>query len=208
MSVNYQSATFVAEYLGVSTGSVHNWSKNPPEGFPEPDSVHYGLNGKVTARGWLPERLPAMREWQADRLGKKPEEAAAEWLLIDAAMAAGPRSKKATRVPPGQIALDIPTGYGKPVTVEKVACHADLAEKADDILIGTYGDDRIGDAAFKALGVLYAHIDGPQEEFTVGFEALECLVSAGYAAVQYSQDDSRAVVVLAEPVLSEPAEGE
>jgi hypothetical protein len=207
MSVKYQSATFVAEYLGVSTGSVHNWSKNPPEGFPEPDSIHYGLDGKVTARGWLPERLPAMREWQAARLGKKAEEAAAEWLLIDAEMSKGNR-RKVTQVPPGQIALDIPTGYGKPVTVERVACPADLAEKTDDILIGTYNDDRIGDAAFKALGILYAHVDGPQEEFTVGFEALECLVSAGYAAVQYSQDDSRAVVVLGEPVLPGSTEGE
>ena len=106
-AVKYQSATFVAAYLGVSTGSIHNWSTNPPEGFPGPDSVHYGLDGKVTARGWLAERLPSMREWQATRLQKEGEDASAHWLLVDEAMRRKGRKKKVTRVPPGQIAFDL-----------------------------------------------------------------------------------------------------
>lgn len=108
MPVNYQSATFVARYLGVSTGSLHNWATNTPDGFPKADCEIYGIGSKVTARGWLPEHLPLLREWYARRLDlTKPEDAAAHWLLVDAAMTRTKR-KSLTRVPPGQIALDIP----------------------------------------------------------------------------------------------------
>jgi hypothetical protein len=113
MPATYQSATFVAAYLGVSTGSVHNWATNPPEGFPEPDCEIYGIGSKVTARGWLSERLPSMREWQAKRLHKEGEEATAYWLLVDEAMRRGGK-KKATRVPPGQIAWDFSGDEKKP----------------------------------------------------------------------------------------------
>jgi hypothetical protein len=119
MPATFQSATFVASYLGVSTGSVHNWATNPPEGFPEPDCEIYGVGGKVTARGWLPERLPAMREWQAKRLHKEDEDAVAYWLLVDEAMRQGGKKKKATRVPPGQIAFDLSaTGVKSEATSE------------------------------------------------------------------------------------------
>lgn len=109
--VNYQSATYVARYLGVSPGSVHNWSTNPPEGFPDPDCVLYGIDNKVTARGWLPEHLPLLREWYAAKMKWDSEKAAAEWLLIDAELFKN-LTVKTTQVPPspvgeGQLTIDL-----------------------------------------------------------------------------------------------------
>lgn len=210
MTIKYQNATFVANYLGVSTGSIHNWSTNPPAGFPEPDSVHYGEDNKITARGWLPERLPSMREWQAKRLGKEGADAEAHWLMVDAEMRKG-RKNKRTQVPPGQIAIDIPQASATDlVRVEKVVSEAGVFDKFDDILIGTYGDDRIGDASFTLLG----HLQGWSEEILeeiveVDSKALEELVASGYARTDKRTDGAgdRLTVTLVEPVVKPTEEG-
>lgn len=122
--ITYQSATFVAKYLGVSTGSVHNWTMNPPDGFPEPDCEIYGVGGKITARGWIPERMPSLRTWYAKRLELEPEDAEAHWLLVDAAMTRETR-KASIPVPVGQMAIEMPLfenakdGVAEPVTTEE-----------------------------------------------------------------------------------------
>ena len=112
MATEYISATGVALYLGVTAGSVHNWCKEPPEGFIEPDSITRGIDGKITARGWFPERLPDMREWMTVRLGLKTQvDIDAHWALVNEHLKN--RRKKGGRaqsVPKGQTAIPMTEG--------------------------------------------------------------------------------------------------
>jgi hypothetical protein len=92
--MEFVSATAVAAYLGVTAGSVHNWCTNPPEGFIEPDAVTRGIDGKVVARSWFPEKLPQMREWMENRLKLETEiDKANHWSLVNE----GLKSKRETK---------------------------------------------------------------------------------------------------------------
>lgn len=110
MAMEFVSATAVAAYLGVTAGSVHNWCVNPPKGFIEPDAITRGIDGKIVARSWFPEKLPQMREWMENRLGlEKQIDKDNHWALVNEGMKSTREKKRRKRLglSEGQTAIGV-----------------------------------------------------------------------------------------------------
>jgi hypothetical protein len=104
MAGTFYSSAYVAAYLGTSPTSVHNWLGE--EDFPQPESVHLGLGGTVTTRGWSSEQLADLRTWRTRRLGLDEDDATRHWLSVDEALREGRRIKR-DHVTKGQLTFDM-----------------------------------------------------------------------------------------------------
>lgn len=107
MAEKLRGATYVAAYLGVTSGSLHNWCKDPPPGFPGADFETLGLEDAVTARSWWPSNLPELRVWYATWRRFTDEEARTYWSAVDTNLSQGRKKSVGCDVHPGQTVLDI-----------------------------------------------------------------------------------------------------
>jgi hypothetical protein len=106
--VEYHGASYVADYLGVSLTSIHNWRDDPTSKFPVPVAFITGRSGARAAYGWASPQLSEMRAWFAQRMRLTDEDAAARWEIIDASLDTGEKPKKDDGVCPGQLLISIP----------------------------------------------------------------------------------------------------
>lgn len=73
----------LAEYLGTSVTSIHNWRSAPDSDFPLPVTCVRGRRGKRPVYGWRESDLPAIRAWYAKRFRLDEEEASQRWKALD-----------------------------------------------------------------------------------------------------------------------------
>ena len=107
MAIRCYGAPWVAVYLSVELGTLHNWCKKPPDGFVEPDAEMCGLGtrGPRPHKGWTEEKLSSLRAWYESRRGMSPDEARVHWARVDQEMKEGKRPSKKPEVPEGQFEL-------------------------------------------------------------------------------------------------------
>lgn len=86
MPEEYFSTTYVASYLGITPGALHNWCKKPPTGFPGSDIEIIGVDKSTTARGWHPDSLKGLRRWYVGFYRLPGDVATHRWNAIDRAM--------------------------------------------------------------------------------------------------------------------------
>lgn len=101
-------AQYVAAHLGVTTATIHHWSMNLPEGFPEADFIGMAHKDRVIARLWRKDNLPVLRAWVAKNRRWSDERAEMEWKRIDDAIASGgAKQTKKNQIHPDQMAIEV-----------------------------------------------------------------------------------------------------
>ena len=98
----------LAEYLGTSVTSIHNWRSAPDSDFPLPVTCVRGRRGKRPVYGWRESDLPAIRAWYAKRFRLDEEAASQRWKALDEEAGRGEgsgRTEESVPVHPGQLTL-------------------------------------------------------------------------------------------------------